>query len=128
MMLAAAISENGSVGTGKPFWANNFFGIKAVGNQPGTSAATWEKEGGARVNQNANFRTYNSPIEGFGGFFQFLEENSRYKGALDRYKATGDGAQLFRDINKAGYATDDKWAGAVENIRANQVAPLVKGM
>jgi flagellum-specific peptidoglycan hydrolase FlgJ len=129
MMLAAAISENGDVGSGKPFFANNFFGIKGEGPAGSREAATWEAgPNGERVNTTARFAAYNTPVEGMGGFFDFLKNNSRYAPALARYQQTGDASQLFRDVNAAGYATDQSWADKVANIRATQVAPITAGL
>ncbi len=129
MMLAAAISENGDVGTGKPFFANNFYGIKGEGPAGSRQAATWEAgPNGERINTTAGFAAYNTPQEGIRGFFDFLEKNPRYSDALARYRQTGDATQLFRDVNAAGYATDQSWASKVANIRQNQVAPLTAGL
>jgi hypothetical protein len=128
MMLAAAISENGSIGTGKPFWANNFFGIKGKGDAGSVSAATHEIVNGARQNISDAFAAYSSPTAGFAAFFDFLKTNSRYGPAMQRFQQSGDAAQLFRDVNAAGYATDPQWAQKVENIRAGQVAPVTKDL
>ncbi len=127
MMLAAAISENGSIGSGKPIWAHSYFGIKGKGTAGSARAATHEIINGQRVDIDDDFAAYNTPQEGMRGFFDFLENNSRYHPALARYRQTGNASQLFRDVNAAGYATDAGWAGKVENIRNNQVAPLVRG-
>ena len=126
MMLAAAISENGDVGKGGGFIGNNFYGIKGHGPAGSFNAATWEQENGQRVNQNADFAAYNTPVEGFRGFFDFLQNNSRYAPALERYRQTGDAEQLFRDVNAAGYATNPTWWSDVKSIRDNQVAPVVR--
>jgi flagellum-specific peptidoglycan hydrolase FlgJ len=128
MMLAAAISENGSIGTGRPFWANNFFGIKGKGDAGSVTADTHEIVNGQRVDMPDAFAAYSSPAAGFRAFFDFLQNNSRYAGALQRYQQTGDASQLFRDVNAAGYATDTEWASKVENIRRNQVAPITRGV
>lgn len=126
MMLATAISENGSVGSGRPIWANNMFGIKGTGDAGSENAATWEQTASGPVNINDNFAAYSTPVVGSRAFFDFLQNNSRYAGALQKYNQTGDAVQLFRDVNAAGYATDPDWAGKVQNIRDNQVAPLVR--
>jgi flagellum-specific peptidoglycan hydrolase FlgJ len=128
MMLATAISENGSIGTGKPIWANNMFGIKGKGDAGSANAATWEQTASGPVNIRDNFAAYSSPTVGAGAFFQFLEDNPRYAQALGRYRQSGDASQLFRDVNAAGYATDPQWASKVENIRRTSVAPITRGI
>jgi TP901 family phage tail tape measure protein len=128
MMLAAAISENGDVGRGGGFIGNNFFGIKGTGTAGSFNAATWEQEGGQRVNQNATFAAYNTPVEGFQAFMQFLNDNPRYAGALQQYQQSGDAEALFQNINRAGYATDTNWGSTIANIRRNQVAPVTSSL
>lgn len=127
LMLAKAISENGDVGSGGGFIGNNFSGIKGEGDAGSFEADTWEDYGNGRVNIRDRFAAYSTPQVGFRAFMQFLHDNSRYAPALARYQQTGDASQLFRDIRAAGYATDPLWADKVENIRANQVAPIVRG-
>jgi flagellum-specific peptidoglycan hydrolase FlgJ len=126
MMLATAISENGSIGSGRPIWANNMFGIKGRGDAGSANAATHEIVNGQRQDINDDFAAYSSPAVGSRAFFDFLRANSRYAPALQRYQQTGDASQLFRDVNAAGYATDPDWASKVENIRRNQVAPVIR--
>lgn len=126
MMLAAAISENGSVGSGKPFWANNFYGLKGTGPAGSVEADTWEDYGNGRTNIRDKFKAFNTPQEGFRGFFDFLQENPRYHDALARYQQTGDATRLFQDVNAAGYATNKTWWQDVKSIRDNQVAPVIR--
>jgi flagellum-specific peptidoglycan hydrolase FlgJ len=126
MMLAAAISENGDIGKGGGFIGNNFFGIKGKGPAGSVNAATWEATPSGPVNIRDEFAAYRTPTEGFRGFFDFLRANPRYAGALTTYEQTGDADRLFRDVNAAGYATDQAWASKVANIRANQVAPITR--
>lgn len=126
LMLAKAISENGDVGKGGGFIGNNFSGIKGTGSAGSFTSNTWEQVNGQRVPQKATFAAFNTPQEGFKAFMNFLENNSRYAGALARYRATGDSDALFTDINTAGYATDPNWANTVRNIRDRQVRPLLR--
>jgi TP901 family phage tail tape measure protein len=125
MMLGAAISENGDVGKGGGFIGNNFFGIKGQGPAGSVTAQTWEMVNGRPVSQAAEFAAHNDPVQGFGGFMDFLQRNPRYAPALAAYQKSGNAQQLFQDINAAGYATDPAWAGKVANIASNQVAPHV---
>lgn len=128
MMLAKAISENGDIGKGGAFIGNNFSGIKGVGDAGSFTARTWEMVNGQKVYMDQQFAAYSTPEEGMKAFLKFLEDNKRYAQALEAYRRTGNVQQLFRDINMAGYATDPAWADKVENIRVNQVAPLVQDL
>jgi hypothetical protein len=128
MMLAAAISENGDVGKGGGFIGNNFFGIKGKGPAGSVNAGTWEQTPSGPVQIRDDFAAYNTPVEGFRGFFDFLQNNSRYAPALAAFRRTGDASKLFADVNAAGYATDPQWAAKVASIRDNQVAPVTRGL
>lgn len=127
LMIAKAISENGSIGTGRPFWANNFSGIKGEGDAGSVEADTWEDYGNGPVNIRDRFAAYSTPQAGMAAFMDFLRNNSRYHGALARYQETGNADALFDDILAAGYATDKQWANKVRAIRDSQVAPIVRG-
>ena len=126
LMMAKAISENGSIGTGRPFWANNFSGIKGEGDAGSVEADTWEDYGNGPVNIRDRFAVYSTPQAGMAAFMDFLRNNSRYHGALARYQQTGNADALFDDILAAGYATDKQWANKVRSIRDTQVAPIVR--
>lgn len=126
LMLAKAISENGSIGTGRPFWANNFSGIKGTGDAGSVEADTWEDYGNGPVNIRDRFAAYSTPQSGMAAFMDFLRNNPRYHGALARYQETGNADALFDDILAAGYATDKQWANKVRSIRDSQVAPVVR--
>lgn len=126
MMIAAAISENGTVGSGSDIGAgNNFYGIKAPGPSTATgsfTSSTWEQGQGTISD---SFASFPDPVTGANGFMQFLQENPRYAPALAAYQKSGDADQLFQDINAAGYATNPNWGSSISNIRRNQVAPNV---
>lgn len=124
MMLAAAISENGSVGSGGSFWANNFFGIKGEGPAGKELVDTWEWVNGQRVYIKDWFAKFSNPVEGMGGFMWFLKKNPRYSTALANFERTGDAIQLFKDVNAAGYATNPTWWKFVSDIREGQVRPV----
>lgn len=128
MMLAAAISENGDVGKGRGFIGNNFYGLKGKGPAGSVTSGTWEQTPQGPVHITDEFAAYNTPVEGFGAFFDFLQQNPRYAPALAAYQKTGDAQQLFADVNAAGYATDPQWASKVASIRANQVAPVTQAL
>jgi TP901 family phage tail tape measure protein len=124
MMLATAISENGSIGKGGPFWANNFFGIKGEGPGGSELVDTWEDYGNGPVHIKDRFAVFRSITEGMGGFMWFLQNNSRYNPALAAFSQTGNATQLYRDILTAGYATDKSWVDKVISIRNGQVKPV----
>jgi hypothetical protein len=125
MMLATAISENGSIGKGGEFWANNFFGIKGKGpSGKSVGAVTWEDYGHGPVTITDQFAVFDSVVEGMGGFMWFLKNNSRYRAALEAFAGSGDAIKLFRGVHAAGYATDPIWVDKLLSIRANSVKPI----
>ena len=127
-LLASAISENGTVGSGGPIGVGyNFGGIKYDPQASGSGAyGTWESEGGQRVNQDASFAHYDSPEAGFAAIPRFIQKN--FPKAWATYQQTHDAAGLYRDINAGGYATDPNWARTIEGIASQQVAPAVQGL
>jgi hypothetical protein len=127
-LIASAISENGTVGSGKPIGVGfNFGGIKqdpVYGVGSGTYG-TWESEGGQRVNQNDSFAHYPDAATGFKAIPAFLQRNFPKQWA--QYQQDHDAAALYRNINAAGYATDQNWHQAIEGIAARDVEPNVRG-
>jgi flagellar protein FlgJ len=87
----------------------NLFGIKAQGGWSGekTVAATLEYEGGAMVRKNEAFRAYGSIRAAFDDYVNFLTTNPRYAEAL---KHAGDRERFVQELQKAGYATDPRYA------------------
>ncbi len=92
----------------------NLFGIKAHGGWTGPVAAsrTHEYIHGRRVNLSDGFRAYGSYGESFMDYVAFLRRNGRYAQAL---KQTDDAA-FMRELQRAGYATDPKYASKVMAI------------
>lgn len=127
-MIASAISENGTVGSGGDIGVGyNFGGIKYDPEASGSGTyATWESEGGQRVNQNAGFAHYNNVQEGFDAIPRFLQTNFPRQWA--EYQRTGDSKALYQQINAGGYATDQSWHSTIENIRSNQVSPVTSNL
>jgi flagellum-specific peptidoglycan hydrolase FlgJ len=128
-LIASAISENGTVGSGKPIGVGfNFGGIKqdpVYGVGSGTYG-TWESEGGQRVNQNDSFAHYPDAATGFKAIPAFLQRNFPKQWA--QYQQDHDAAALYRNINAAGYATDQNWYQSIEGIAARDVAPNTAGL
>ncbi|MDM7322935.1 MAG: flagellar assembly peptidoglycan hydrolase FlgJ [Gammaproteobacteria bacterium] len=87
----------------------NLFGIKAQGGWDGekTVASTLEYEGGAMVRKNAAFRAYSSIRAAFDDYVNFLQTNPRYSEAL---KHAGNPERFVQELQKAGYATDPRYA------------------
>ncbi len=99
--------------------SNNLFGIKADTRWQGAkvSAATTEMDGGRTRTEQAEFRSYASPEEGFADYARFLKTNPRYAEALSH---GGSPERFAKGLQKAGYATDphyaDKLQGAIERV------------
>lgn len=93
----------------------NLFNIKAHRDWDGEKAAqsTLEFEQGVAVRKVEPFRVYNNFSEAFDDFVGFLKSNSRYQPALSN---TSNSEQFLHDIQKAGYATDPKYAEKILGI------------
>ena len=93
----------------------NLFNIKAHRDWDGDKAAksTLEYEQGVAVKKVEPFRVYNNFTEAFDDFVGFLKSNSRYQPALN---STSDSEQFLQDLQKAGYATDPKYAEKILSI------------
>ncbi len=76
---------------------NNFFGIGAVDSDPYNKAYS-----------------YNSPADGWEGYYRFIEENSRYKKA-GAFNYAGDPYGYITAIKSAGYATDPYYVPKVSS-------------
>ena len=105
-------------GWGKsPSGKNNYFGIKATGNEAGTSKQTWEVYGGKEVTETARFKDYDTPLAGVQDLVS--KWHSDYKGytgvnnAPDAYSA----ADMLRS---QGYATDPAYAAKLKKIMKDQ--------
>lgn len=96
--------------------SNNLFNIKADRSWSGNKVATQTLEfhGNTPVKETAAFRSYANFEQSFNDYVQFLNENPRYETALKN----GNGSEQFiRDIHKAGYATDPKYADKVLDVK-----------
>lgn len=104
LVLAQAALESG---WGRSAAGNNYFGIKAHGYGGKTqSVGTHEYENGKRVNITDTFRAYDSPEQSFDDHADFLRSNRRYRPVFE----ARDGIEAARALQKAGYATDPKYA------------------
>ncbi|PAU87923.1 flagellar assembly peptidoglycan hydrolase FlgJ [Pseudomonas sp. WN033] len=95
--------------------SHNLFGIKAHGGWQGDSASamTHEFRDGALNRERANFRAYASFEQSFDDYVEFLHRNGRYQQAL---QTTDNPDAFFRELQRAGYATDPQYASKVSRI------------
>lgn len=94
----------------------NFFGIKARNDEPGTVRRTREVFNGKEVYINDKFRDYNSLEEGIAGRVGFIAKNKRYtKGG---YFTAQTPYEASAALQRAGYATDPKYANLLSKIIA----------
>ncbi|MFD0701735.1 glycoside hydrolase family 73 protein [Myroides pelagicus] len=59
------------------------------------------------------FSVYPTPFDSFKGYYQFLEDNPRYKTALE-FKH--DPRRFFEEVAKAGYATAPNYADILKQV------------
>lgn len=106
--------------SGQP--SHNLFGIKA---QPGwqgdhTETLTTEYENGVAVKKTEKFRSYPDYASAFGDYARLLQDNPRYRAALN----TGSDAQAFAQaLARGGYATDPAYAAKLGRV-AGQIQSL----
>jgi peptidoglycan hydrolase FlgJ len=101
----------------------NLFGIKAGSSWTGEKmkVSTTEYVDGVARKEKAPFRAYDSYAHSFNDYVDFLQSRSRYAPAL---RNAEDPAAYIRSLQKAGYATDPKYADKVLNIMNNQIREL----
>ncbi len=93
----------------------NLFNIKADRRWQGdhTNKDTLEYYDGIAVTERARFRVYRDFEQSFSDYVNFLQQNPRYEHAL---KTTSDPERFMRQLQKAGYATDPKYADKVMSV------------
>ena len=93
----------------------NLFNIKADKAWQGKQAqvATLEFDQGIAKKVNAGFRAYDSFEDSFRDYVDFIKSNPRYGDAL---KKAGNAEQYMHELQRAGYATDPKYADKVMSI------------
>ncbi len=118
-LLAQAALETGW-GRSLPLTADggsshNLFGIKAGANWNGAQATvpTMEVVAGAPVRTSAAFRAYDSYGASFADYVRFVQDNPRYREALNQ---AGDPAAWFSSLQQAGYATDPAYADKLKTL------------
>ncbi len=96
--------------------ANNFYGIKAGSRKTNTTRAnSYEYVNGKKVMVNSSFRAYDSIESSMEDYAKLITENKRY----DKVKNAASADSYFEELQKAGYATDPKYADKLKNIIRN---------
>lgn len=91
---------------------NNFFGIKAIGNQPSTLCWTHEVIGGQSVKVQAAFANYGSLEEAFAAHAKLLADEPQYAPA----RACLPDVTAFVEKMAPVYATDPSYANLILEI------------
>ncbi|MDD5299472.1 MAG: flagellar assembly peptidoglycan hydrolase FlgJ [Gallionella sp.] len=93
----------------------NLFGIKANADWNGKVAEvmTTEYKNGVPSKQVEKFRAYSSYAEAFKDYASMLGNNPRYANVLQQ---GGDAAGMAQALQKAGYATDPKYADKLVSV------------
>lgn len=95
--------------------SHNYFGIKAHRNWNGdqVDVKTTEFEHGRALKKIEPFRAYQTPEQSFSDYVQFLISSPRYQSAI----GAGENIGAFAEsLQKAGYATDPRYAEKIESI------------
>ncbi|WP_181295161.1 flagellar assembly peptidoglycan hydrolase FlgJ [Pseudomonas sp. Q2-TVG4-2] len=97
--------------------SHNLFGIKSNG-WDGESARvkTTEYVNGKPTKQMAGFRAYDSFEQSFNDYVRLLENNDRYKPAIQVASTSGDSERFVNELQRAGYATDPQYANKINQI------------
>ena len=103
----------------------NLFGIKADPRWEGQLAhtSTLEFKDGVALKTRAAFRAYDSFTESFRDYVAFLKDNPRYQRAL---AAASDPESFVEELQRAGYATDPRYAAKLKNILGGEELAVVR--
>jgi flagellar protein FlgJ len=119
VLLAQAALETGwgkhMVRSGDGQNSFNLFNIKAGGSWQGDykAANTLEFKNGLMTREVAKFRSYDSYESSFKDYVQFLKNSPRYQQAIE---SAADPEKYVQLLQKAGYATDPKYADKISSI------------
>jgi flagellar protein FlgJ len=125
VLLAQAALETGwgksVIKNGRGESSFNLFNIKADRSWHGkqASVSTLEYDGNVARKEMAGFRSYDSYKQSFDDYVNFIKTNPRYGKAL---KQAGNPALYVRELQKAGYATDPRYAEKIISIYNSQIA------
>ncbi|MEJ2530089.1 MAG: flagellar assembly peptidoglycan hydrolase FlgJ [Gammaproteobacteria bacterium] len=118
-LLAQAALETGwgkhIMPSGNGESARNLFGIKTGRRWKGGSVniGTLEYEQGVAVRKKDRFRAYDTFRDSINDYVDFLQSNPRYSKAL---ASTSDSREYFRELQRAGYATDPHYAEKLTRV------------
>lgn len=95
--------------------SHNLFNIKAGESWEGgrVNVATLEYRDGVAMKERANFRVYDSFNDSFADYVEFIKSQPRYRDALAN---AGDPRQFVNELQRAGYATDPRYAEKIDAI------------
>ncbi len=104
----------------------NLFGIKADSRWDGASAAvdSLEFTNGVAEKVRSAFRSYQSYAQSFLDYVRFIEDNPRYRQALEQVADPKAYADALQD---AGYATDPNYANKIKRILDGDVLGAALG-
>lgn len=94
--------------------SHNVFGIKASASWKGkvVETATTEYVNGVAERKIEKFRSYDSYADAFRDYAKLLTSNPRYKNVV----ASSDAASFAQGLQRAGYATDPRYAEKLSRI------------
>lgn len=124
VLLAQAALETGwgkhMVRDGSGENSFNLFNIKAGRSWDGEAKAarTLEFKDGVMVKETAKFRAYASYEDSFKDYVSFLKGSPRYQEAIN---AAADPQKYLNLLQKAGYATDPKYAAKISSIYSSDI-------
>ena len=120
-ILAHAFLESGKGESLLTKKANNFFGVKATGNNPSITLTTREIINGIPVSIPQKFAVYNSPMDAFKAYAKLLS-NNRYKSVLQ----SKTNKQRAQNLKNSGYFTaGQNYVNALANT-ADQFQKLIR--
>lgn len=95
--------------------SHNLFNIKAGESWEGgrVNVATLEYRDGVAMKERANFRVYDSFNDSFADYVELIKSQPRYRDALAN---AGDPRQFVNELQRAGYATDPRYAEKIDAI------------
>jgi peptidoglycan hydrolase FlgJ len=99
----------------------NLFGIKADRSWKGDSVGvgTLEYRNGVAQREQAKFRAYETPADSFVDYVAFLKRNPRVMARRSRAAPARNSSVV---LQKAGYATDPRYANKILGIRDRVLA------
>ena len=113
-ILAAAALESAYAGSDLSSRYNNFFGRKPEKGYKGkvVNLKTKEFVNGKYITPIEPFKVYETPADSFRDYVKLLTGAARYSKVL----AANTPQQQFIELQKAGYATDPKYAAVLTSV------------